>query len=55
MVRWLGEQVGAGRFTPVIDRRYQLDEIVAAYEYVETGQKVGNVVISVTDQADLAA
>lgn len=55
MVRWLGEQIDAGRFTPVIDRRYPLDEIVAAYEYVETGQKVGNVVITVTDQADRVA
>jgi NADPH:quinone reductase-like Zn-dependent oxidoreductase len=55
MIRWLGEQIGAGRFTPIIDRRYPLDEIVAAYEYVETGRKVGNVVITVTDQADRAA
>jgi hypothetical protein len=31
----------------VIDRRYDLDEIVDAYRYVETGQKIGNVLISV--------
>ena len=41
----------AGRFTPVIDRVYPLDEIVAAAEYVETGEKIGNVVISVTVDA----
>lgn len=34
-------------FTPVIDRQYPLSEIVEAYRYVETRQKVGNVVITV--------
>jgi len=31
----------------VIDRTYALDEIVEATRYVETGQKIGNVVITV--------
>ena len=39
--------VVSGRFRPVIDRSYPLAEIVDAYRYVETGQKVGNVVITV--------
>ena len=39
--------MASGQFAPVIDRRYPLDQIVAAYRYVETGQKVGNVVITV--------
>lgn len=36
-----------GAFTPLIDRRYPLDDIVEATKYVETQQKVGNVVITV--------
>jgi hypothetical protein len=31
----------------VVDRTYPLDEIVEAYRYVDTGQKVGNVLITV--------
>lgn len=46
-VRRLREMIGAGAFRPLIDRRYRLDEIVEAYRYVETGQKIGNVVVSV--------
>jgi NADPH:quinone reductase-like Zn-dependent oxidoreductase len=37
----------SGAFRPLIDRRYPLDQIVEAYRYVETDQKVGGVVISV--------
>ena len=41
------ELLKSGAFTPLIDRHYQLDQIVEATKYVETQQKVGNVVISV--------
>jgi NADPH:quinone reductase-like Zn-dependent oxidoreductase len=37
----------SGAFRPVVDRRYPLDQIVEAYQYVETGQKIGNVLIDV--------
>lgn len=47
MVQDFTQRMASGDFTPVIDRRYPLDRIVEAYRYVETGQKVGNVVITV--------
>ena len=34
------------RFKPVIDRKYPLEQIIDAFEYVEKGQKIGNVVIT---------
>ena len=36
-----------GSFKPLIDRHYALDAIVDAYTFVETGQKIGNVVIMI--------
>lgn len=47
IMRYLKDLMESGAFKPVIDRRYSLDQIVEAYRYVETGQKVGNVVITV--------
>ena len=47
MIRYFRDLIGSGQFKPVIDRTYPLDRIVDAYRYVETGQKVGNVVITV--------
>lgn len=47
-VIFLKELVEAGKFKPVIDRKYSLDQIVDAYKYVETGQKIGNVVITLS-------
>jgi NADPH:quinone reductase-like Zn-dependent oxidoreductase len=46
-VRYFKGLMESGEFKPLIDRRYPLDQIVEAYRYVETGQKIGNVVISV--------
>lgn len=40
-----------GNFKAVIDRKYSLIDITEAYRYVETGQKTGNVAITVEDQS----
>ena len=37
----------AGELVPLVDRTYELGEIVEAYRFVETGQKIGSVVIDV--------
>jgi NADPH:quinone reductase-like Zn-dependent oxidoreductase len=45
-VEYLRDLAQSGAFKPVIDRSYPLDQIVEAYHYVETGQKIGNVIIA---------
>jgi NADPH:quinone reductase-like Zn-dependent oxidoreductase len=45
------ELVEPGNYRPVIDRTYELDDIVEATRYVETGQKTGNVVLRVGSDA----
>jgi NADPH:quinone reductase-like Zn-dependent oxidoreductase len=45
------ELVEKGEYRPVIDRTYALDEIVEATRYVESGQKTGNVVLRVSEEA----
>lgn len=39
--------IEAGHYKAVIDRTYRLEDIVEATKYVETGEKTGNVVITI--------
>ncbi len=43
----LKELLEDGRYRAVIDRSYPLEQVVAATRYVETEQKIGNVVLTV--------
>ena len=47
-VLFLKELIEAGRYRPVVDRRYPLKDVVEATRYVETEQKTGNVVLIVS-------
>lgn len=41
------DYLAKGDFTPLIDKEYSMNDIPKAFEYVESGNKVGNVVIRI--------
>ncbi len=58
-VLFLMELIEAGEYQAVIDRTYPLEDVIEATRYVETGQKTGNVVLTVSgdpgqDRANVA-
>jgi NADPH:quinone reductase-like Zn-dependent oxidoreductase len=42
------ELIEAGKYRAVIDRTYLLEDVIEATRYVETRQKTGNVVLTVS-------
>ncbi|HXJ48909.1 MAG TPA: zinc-binding dehydrogenase, partial [Candidatus Acidoferrum sp.] len=46
-IRLFKELIEAGKYRPVVDRSYPLEDVVEATRYVETEQKTGNVVLTV--------
>ena len=45
-LRFLADLASTGSFRPVIDRRYLFEQMAEAHRYVDTGRKVGNVVVT---------
>lgn len=48
-IRFIKELAVSGAFKPVIDRSYDLADIVEAHRYVESGVKIGNVLIHIPE------
>ncbi len=48
-VIFLKDLVEKGAFKPVIDKHYNLEQIVEAYKYVQSGQKTGNVILKIRE------
>jgi len=46
-VQLLKSLIENGEYRPVLDRTYPLDDVIEASRYVETGQKTGNVVLTI--------
>ncbi len=46
VLNFIKDLVEKGKFKPVIDRKYPLEKIAEAYTYVASGQKIGNVIIT---------
>ena len=47
-LKTISAALAAGTFQPVIDRTFELDQIVEAYRYVDTATKTGNVILRVS-------
>lgn len=48
-VRFIKDLLTQGKFVPLIDRRYKLDEVAEAFRYVGTGEKTGNVILQMVE------
>jgi NADPH:quinone reductase-like Zn-dependent oxidoreductase len=43
----LKELIEAGKITPIVDRRFPLDEVPEAIRYLESGQAIGKLFMTV--------
>ena len=46
-IAFIDKGVIEGKLNPVIDKIFQLDEIVAAHSYLESNQQFGKIVVTV--------
>ena len=53
-LRLLVRLAEAGRYRAVVDRTFELDDIVAAHRYVDTGRKRGSVVVRIASEGKAA-
>ena len=44
---YLKDLIEAGKIRPVVDRRFPLEQVAEAHRYAESGQKMGNIVLSI--------
>lgn len=51
-ILFLKKMMDEGKWKPIIDRRYQIDDIVEAARYVELGEKTGSVVININSNEE---
>lgn len=49
-LNYLADLIRSGAISPVIDKRYPLEQITEAHDYVEKGYKKGHVIILVSDE-----
>lgn len=47
-IQFIKDLIEKNKFKPLIDRKYPLAQIAEAYRYVDSGQKIGNVIIDLT-------
>lgn len=48
-LEWMAELASEGKLTSVIDRTYKFTDVSEAHAYVDTGHKVGNVIVDFTE------
>lgn len=48
---WIGEQVAAGRYRAVLDRRFPLSQVREAHVYSQTGRARGKITLAMSDES----
>jgi NADPH:quinone reductase-like Zn-dependent oxidoreductase len=48
-IKYITDMLKKGKFKPLIDRSYSLNQVVEAYNYVNSGKKIGNVILKISE------
>jgi NADPH:quinone reductase-like Zn-dependent oxidoreductase len=46
-ISFINDGIERGIFRPKVDRTFQLEDVVAAHQYMEAGNQIGKIVITV--------